>query len=116
MFLDLFKVANAADSASMLPDHLFLFHDPPRKLQSEMTMSYKDRMVSNFIQLEIDVGVSDPRLSQHKFNNCKSLMKAAEECTTTKWRLPGNKFGLMMRTTNDQYIQMPMSSQQPKSP
>ena len=29
------------------------------------------------------------------------LKKVAGGCATTRWRLPGNKFGLVMRMTND---------------
>ena len=34
---------------------------------------------------------------QPELNNYYGPMKAAKECQTTKWPLPGNKLGLIMR-------------------
>ena len=36
-----------------------------------------------------------------KFNDFQGLKKAAKGCTKPRWRLSGEKFGLMMRMAND---------------
>ena len=57
-----------------------------------------------------------PIFRQHKLNNYWGLIKTAEGCITTKWPLPGNKVGLVMRRTNTLYHNAVSSLAVPISP
>ena len=65
------------------------------------------KKIEKLNELELySIGNSCSRLelsfSQHRYDDNEGLVEAIERCPTTKWRLPGNKFGLTMRISNNQ--------------
>ena len=55
------------------------------------------------------------KLKSHIFSNYYGLFKAEEECPTTKWPLPGNKFRFAMRMKNNPNIKFMPEAQLIKS-